>query len=648
MPARPREVTLRETFRRFWPFAAPRRKWLAFALLVALLPPAIGTVEIYLFKVLVDDVLIPRNFNLFLPVAALYVGLTVLDSGVGGVERMLSTWLSQRFLIDLRAHVLAHLQKLSPSFFQRNRLGDLLTRMSGDIAAIETFVLSSLTSFISSLLQLVFFVGALFYLQWKLALVALIVTPLFWYTARRFSARIKTLSREKQRLSGSIASVVEQTVSNVALVQAYGQERRQLGRFSEEAEKKYRVEMASAKLKSIYTPIVDLIELLGVLTVIGAGAWLLARGEFTVGGLLAFLTYLNGLYGPVRSLGSLANAAFAASASAERVIQVLDERPAVTDRADALNQVPPTGHLEVRDLSFTYPGTEAPALEGVSFSAAPNETVAVVGASGAGKSTLAKMLVRFYDPDEGAVLLDGRDVRELTLDALRRNISVLLQETLLLDGSVRDNIAYGRQDASEAEIIRAAQAADAHEFIMELPDGYDTEVGERGRRLSGGQGQRLAMARAMLRDAPVLLLDEPTTGLDANSTDRVIEPLRRLMVGRATIIISHNLTTVREANRIIVLDHGRVVERGNHAELLRANGIYAKLWRISGQKRANGEPVKHSWLPEESSPRARRARVQEEIWPSGTAASSRARPRRALVPMPDPSSPYLPTGSSDG
>lgn len=608
----PREITLRAIFRRFWPFAAPRRGWLLVALLVSLLPPAVSTGEIWLFKVLVDDVLLPGEFALFPAIAAGYIGLTVVGALVSGGRRILSTWLSQRFLLDLRTHLLRHLERLSPTFFHRSRLGDLLSRMSGDVAAIEAFVLSAVTSFTTASVQIVVYVGALFFLQWKLALVALTVTPLFWYTARRFSGRTKALSREKQRLSGTIGSVVEQTLSNVSLVQAYGQEERQIGRFTDEAEHKYRVEMASARLKSFYTPVVEIIELLGVLTVLGTGVWLLSRGELSVGELLAFLTFLGGLYSPVRRLGSLANTAYAASAGAERVIEVLDEPPAVQDAPAAVDVGAARGRLEVRDLTFRYPGTSRLALESVSFSVGPGETVAVVGASGAGKSTLAKLLVRFFDPEAGQVLLDGQDITAVTLDSLRRNVTVLLQETLLLDGTVRDNIAYGRRDATDADVERAAVAADADGFIRALPEGYDTEIGERGRRLSGGQGQRLAIARAMLRDAPVLLLDEPTTGLDARSTTRLVGPLRRLMAGRATVIISHNLVTVREATSIVVLDQGRVVERGTHEDLLRHEGRYAELWRQSGLDHTPDGPVARRAAVELAADRPRRALVGSE------------------------------------
>jgi ABC-type multidrug transport system fused ATPase/permease subunit len=580
-------LTIPELFRRFWPYARPYRRYILLTLPFIIAYPAIQTATIWLFKVVVDDVLVPQDFGPLGWIALAYLGLTLLGGAIAFVDSYMTAWIAQRFVFSLRTSVFRHIQDLSIGFFERRRLGDLLSRLTGDVAAIESFMLSGIASSLSRVLRILFFAGALFYLQWKLALVALTVTPFFWVAARHFARHAKEFSREKRRRSGSMGAVAEESLSNVALVQAYNRQQTEIERFERESWGSVEAQMAASRLRALFTPLVQLVELGGVLVVIGAGTWAISAGELTLGGMLVFLAYLSQLYSPVRGLTRFAGTVYAASASGERVAELLDQEPSVVQPADARRLADVRGEIELADVDFTYPHASRRALRGLSVSVEPGETLALVGASGAGKSTIAKLLLRFYDPDRGAVRVDGFDLRELDLQSLRDHVSVLLQETLVFDGTVFENIAYGRQGATTADVEAAARAADAYDFVAALPDGFATQLGQKGRLLSGGERQRIAIARAMVRNAPILILDEPTTGLDADSAQRILQPLRRLMAGRTTVVISHNLMTVREADSIIVLADGAVVERGTHDELIAANGEYARLYRLhQGEPRA--------------------------------------------------------------
>ena len=573
-------VPLGEVFRRFWPHARPYRRVLPLILFFVALVPAVEAGTIWMYKVLVDEVLVPRQFDLLLWVLLAYAGLQLAEGIATFCDEYLSDWVGGRFIVSLRTEFFAHLHDLSLAFFDRERLGDVMARITDDVEEIEDLMLSGVASALSYAFQLLFFTAALFYLNWPLALVSLFVAPLFWLAARYFSRKIKTAAREERRRSGSIGAVAEESLSNAALVQAYNRKDEEVARFRRENEGSFRAQMAATRLDSMFSPLVNMIELLGMVVVVLFGAYQLSRGNLSVGGLLVFMVFLGRLYGPIRGFSSLINSFYSASAGAERIIEFLDERPSVTEKESAVELSRAESRVEFDNVSFGYPGKDEPALEDVSFSVGPGEVLALVGPSGAGKSTAAKLMLRFYDPDAGAIRLGGHDLRDLTLRSLRENVAVLLQETLVFDGTVGENIAYGRPGATDEEVEAAAKAADAHDFIMGLPDGYETDIGQKGRLLSGGQRQRVAIARAMVRDAPVLVLDEPTTGLDAESTGKVMGPLRRLMEDRATVVISHNLMTTREATEIAVLEDGRITERGTHADLLEINGAYGRLYAL--------------------------------------------------------------------
>ncbi|MGP3913583.1 ABC transporter ATP-binding protein [Nonomuraea sp. 10N515B] len=550
-------ISLRRTFREFWPDTRGLRRLFVAGLLLAIVAALCEVAAIRLFGHITDEVLATRNLGAFWVPALSWLGLAAV-AGVAAFAGTYTTALgAERFLLGLRDRVFAHIQTLAPDFSEKRRLGDLMARLTDDVEAIEELVGSGVVKALTAAASAVFFAGAAFLIRWDLALVTFALIPAFLLVSKAFAGRFRTAAARERHSNGVMNSVLEEGLANQPLVQAYNRQPAESRRLHAEGRTWLRANMAQAWLSGLYGPAVQIIETICLIVILGVGAWEIAAGRLTIGGLLAFAAYLALLYPAVQSLGELALTVSEAAAGSDRIIEILRTEPAVTDAPGAVaagTHGRSRGWVEFDKVGFAYPGRARPVLREVSFTAGPGELLVLTGPSGAGKSTLAKLLLRFYDPDAGCVRLDGADIRGLTRESLRANVTVLHQETLLFSGSVRDNIVYGRPDASHKEVIRAAEAAGVHDFVKLLPQGYDTPVGQRGRLLSGGQRQRIAIARAILRDAPVLVLDEPMNGLDEATAAQVMQPLRRLMAGRTTILITHDLRHVPDGARVVELE----------------------------------------------------------------------------------------------
>jgi ATP-binding cassette subfamily B protein len=573
-----RAMTVRQTFKRFFPYVRGDRHILLLAGIMLVANVACDLVAIWTFAAITDNALVGGNLSGFWKPAAIWVAMTVVGGAVSYGGRMLTARVAERFLLTLRDTVYSHVQRLSPDFHQRYGLGDLVSRHSSDIDAVEHLVASGVVETFTAAISAVCFAAAALWLRWDLALAAFAVAPLFWLAATWFSGRLKTAARDERSVNGEISSAVEEGLANFAVVQAYNQQDFDQRRLHTRGVSWMRAKLAEANVGAAYAPLVGITETLGTLGVLALGVWEISASRITLGGLIAFVGYLGYLYPHVQELGQLTLTVNSATASAERIVELLDSPIAVPDPPRDIVTGRATGHIELHQVGFGYPRGGPPAVHDVSFRVRPGQFVMVTGASGAGKSTIARLLLRFYDPAAGSIRLDGVDIRNLSLNLLRDNITLLPQETAIFTGTIRENLRYGRPEATDAEVMAAAKAADAHGFITALPQGYDTELSQRGLSLSGGQRQRIAIARAMLRNTPVLVLDEPTAGLDGETAARVLGPLRRLMAGRTTILITHDLHLATDADTIMVLDRGRVVEHGNHHQLVAARGQYRKLY----------------------------------------------------------------------
>jgi len=484
-----------------------------------------------------------------------------------------------RVLTEVRRDLYHHLLRLPLSFHTRARSGDLITRITGDIGRLRDVTVTAVLPLFVHSLTLLGMIGLMFWMNWQLALVALLAFPLVSLSMLRFTGRIQDVARKQRRREGALAATATESIGAIKVVQAFSLEKILERAFSRQSKKSLREGVRGKRLAARLERTVDVLIATGTALVLWYGARLAIRGALSAGDLVVFLNYLKRAFRPMRDLAKYSGRIAKATAAGERVLDVFETVPEIRDLPGAVRAPPFRGAVRFEDMSFAYEPTQI-VLKDVSFEVWPGQHVALVGPSGGGKSTLASLLLRLYDPVQGRILIDGRDIREYTLASLRAQISIVLQESILFAVSVGDNIAYGSPDATAEEIEAAARLANAHDFIQSLPEGYDTILGERGETLSGGERQRIAIARAAVRQAPIVILDEPATGLDKENERAVSEALERLTRERITFLIAHDLRTAEQADLILYLEKGRIVERGAHAELMRCGGRYAAMYNL--------------------------------------------------------------------
>jgi subfamily B ATP-binding cassette protein MsbA len=589
----------------------PHSKALAVGLLAVIGESAASLLEPWPLKIVLDNVLKSKQATgraqewlhaLIVSIAGTdklaiikFAAMAVLAIAVLGAlcsfaEKYCTTSIGQWVMHDLRRTLYSHIQRMSLAFHDQSQTGDLISRVTSDIDAVQSFIASGLLGVLISCITIAGMIAIMFWVNWRFTLIALSVVPGLFLVVFTYTRRIKKASREVRKKEGEIASVIQEVFTSIRVVKAFAREDYEQHRLEEQSLEGVEIALRARGLKAKLAPIVEIIVAAGTALVLWFGGRLALEGGLAPGSLVLFIWYIGKMYKPMQDLSKMTDAYSKAAVGYERICEVLETERDVRDLPGARVAPHLQGKIEFENVSFSY-GEDSPTLSNVSFTIEPGQVAALVGPTGAGKTTVINLIPRFYDPSSGVVKIDDRDVRQLKQKSLREQISFVLQDTILFRGPVWQNIAYGKPDASRAEILHAAELANASEFIEKMPEGYDALVGERGATLSGGQRQRIAIARAIIRNTPILILDEPSSGLDAASEHLVFEALDRLMEGKTCIIVAHRLSTIRRADVIFVVKDGAIVERGKHDELVKAGGLYSELSELQFQSE-EGEQAK--------------------------------------------------------
>jgi subfamily B ATP-binding cassette protein MsbA len=580
-----------DTFKRLLRLAKPYKLRLAIAMICMMLAGAAQSSIALLFKPLLDGLFLkkdtyaldPNTLKWVLPIAV--VVIFFLKAACNYSQTVIMSFIGLKIVADLRNKLYQQIQKQSLSFFTQHPTGLLMSRITNDVNSIQSASSEAVTSLIRDTFTLIFLVCIIFYTDWKLAFISLIVFPLTIYPISTFGKKIRKVTTSSQITMGTLTTLLQETISGTRIVKAFSMEKYENKRFAAENELLLKLSFKVVTVNAISSPLMDFLAGLGIAAIIVYAGYQIGHGYSTPGTFASFLTAALMLYEPVKRLTNVNNTIQQGIAGAERVFSIIDRVPDIIDKPNAITLPPITRGIDIKNVTFRY--EETPVLKNINLSIKAGEVVAFVGVSGGGKTSLVNLIPRFYDVTEGCILIDGHDIRDVTMQSLRNQIAIVTQQTILFNDTVKNNIAYGDIDRTEGDIISAAKAANAHDFIMKLPQGYDSNIGELGTKLSGGEKQRISIARALLKNAPILILDEATSSLDSEAEIEVQEALDNLMKGRTTLVIAHRLSTIRNADRIIVLVNGKIIEEGSHETLLTKKGEYFRLYNLQFKDEGN-------------------------------------------------------------